>query len=798
MARSKRKKTATVENQGFKYLDVSSRKIVVWNADLTTTKKTKGVAVYDVKKMKLDDAIVKPTIRYAEGDEARAAEVEKEMLAYARKFAKHVYSVERIVVKSEKTRMPELVADVDPMDAVKLWMEKRPPLGGIPKNAVTVLISTYLKEVPKSKFERQMPEPVAVRSIFGESYGPFPETFCIDNISDGVHAVTARYKSSKGRSNRAGKSALMSAMELARYGTIGSVKQGIDKYIHSGKKFMIAGVGLENADGVVQKISRRIGKSGAKLMVDDNLTKQSDAHELFGRLTLDDFLRTQFVRAGDLHGLLAEGSTKIKTDMMRWHGLEGWGDVNKLITKDAGEIKTKLLHIEARTNSVAEYHEEAEIGIEQMQQQIKEAESEIEIMEASAGSVAERKLKYDELNKKLSKSVAISECLEVVKNSKQVKKKHKQLQDQLEKVESNLDEVNGRLSVLRGSLETSEKHLIKFSGNCPVDDAACPRVTEIVENANAIKNKCAKFQINIDKENKTRKGLNDKRHELQELVDDALDAVREVNIADEYLEEHGRTFDDIKKLENQVKKLDADETDDAFDLQDARNDLIDLKVTLKQYIERQEQIERDSKTHRQLLKELSMLQYAAFITGKTGIPAMQIENASQSIEGMANDVLEKMGMEYRLEFAFEEEVKTRLAGSCRNCGHVFDSDERKCPSCDEKRGNAFNDVFKPMVREGKYLQTFSQDSDGGKAILALAVRVALARHLGIVSLFLDEVDGHLDDANLEAFIRLVHRLITDGYFKQVFVISHKHRIAEAIASNILVLRHDRWSEVGWE
>jgi DNA repair exonuclease SbcCD ATPase subunit len=146
-----------------------------------------------------------------------------------------------------------------------------------------------------------------------------------------------------------------------------------------------------------------------------------------------------------------------------------------------------------------------------------------------------------------------------------------------------------------------------------------------------------------------------------------------------------------------------------------------------------------------------------------------------------------MGADHRVEFTFEEELKEK-ARSCRGCGHAYeDGKARKCPECGAERGMRVSDKLTVRVRDAGHLQSFDQDSGGGKALLAFAVRVALARFLGASVLFLDEVCAELDDENLKLLVETIHKLPEFG-FRQVFVISHRREVAEAMPRNIVVTR----------
>ena len=165
---------------------------------------------------------------------------------------------------------------------------------------------------------------------------------------------------------------------------------------------------------------------------------------------------------------------------------------------------------------------------------------------------------------------------------------------------------------------------------------------------------------------------------------------------------------------------------------------------------------------------------------------MIIESVLSGIESQANNLLGEMGVEHRLRFSFQKELKKKAA-ACQVCGRVFARGELKCKACDAPRGNEVSDTMEVKVVDAGKLQSFDQDSGGGKALLALVVRIALARFLGLRILFLDEVCSNLDAENLNSVVEMIQRLPDLG-FRQVFVISHRRDLLEQLNACVVITR----------
>ena len=778
-ARAKtKKKVSQVSKTKVRFVDAPELRMVEVVCDLVAGDSGEAVVV---RPRDFSGAIVKPVVRYAAGDEQAAERAAKSIVAALRKLAKHVYPVERVVVREREQRMPELTAKLQPLDALDVWLSRRPPPKTVNVADARRLVVDWLKDVPRELFEPVAVEPVVVRELFGENFMPFGGEFAVQ-LGRGVYAVVAEYVGARGRSNRAGKSALLAVLEGAAFGTVRGHSQRLERFVHDGEGRMLMGATLGWRDGNELRVARSVAKSGVKITIDGRSVKRDEAEGLFGGMSEADFARTVFVRADDLHGLLDQGSAQIKNDLMRWLGVAGWAEVNKRATDAVKHVRSAIGEAEVLVRQARERVEEGPPSGER----IAWLESELFKLDGSA----EDRLAGLRVERK--EAARHREAAEVAAGRNAAQKELREAKALADVAERTHDEAHVEVQKLRAELEKVDQERDGgFDGECPVDGAECPRAEEIRGNAEAWERKAKKLKREYERVYGEYKKVSGIALEARQRYRDAVAVMRDVNDAQAVVDA-GTGFRSLKKIDAEIARL--EKASGNADPGKLRNELDELRADAKEYGRAKKYVSDAEKGLRELRNKLSTLQYAAMVTGRAGIPAMQVENASGEIEGMANEVLRRVTTDFSLEFRFEEEVKTRKEAECRGCGRMFEKGERKCPVCGSERRNARRDVFLPMVREGGAVREFDLDSGGGKSLLAIAVRAALARFLGAVVLVMDEVDGRLDDANLRAFTRMV-RGLTEMGFEQVFVVSHRARVAESIENRIVVTRDGSESAV---
>ena len=153
-----------------------------------------------------------------------------------------------------------------------------------------------------------------------------------------------------------------------------------------------------------------------------------------------------------------------------------------------------------------------------------------------------------------------------------------------------------------------------------------------------------------------------------------------------------------------------------------------------------------------------------------------IENSLTSIEDWANIILMNLGSKMKVEFTTQKEVSSKET-HCSICGTPFATD--KCGNCGYGyRKNKIKDEIDLKISNGFGDYSFSQNSGGGKVLISLAVRLALAKVLSDKSkrcetLVLDEVFSSLDSCNRDSVSRMIFNTLNNLLgFRKVFVITH--------------------------
>jgi len=199
------------------------------------------------------------------------------------------------------------------------------------------------------------------------------------------------------------------------------------------------------------------------------------------------------------------------------------------------------------------------------------------------------------------------------------------------------------------------------------------------------------------------------------------------------------------------------------------------------------------------------LRYVAFMFGKNGIPSQEIENAFDEVEDDINFVLERWNTTLQIEFQPDRELQM-WEDYCIQCGWQFPKSTRTrtCESCDADRSKKRKDELQLRVLENGVDEGFHMESEGGKTMVSLSVRIGMTRlkqrqnHSRFNVLFLDEPDASLDKANKKAFVRLITKtLIKEFGFEQIFWISHDKEIQESIPNVLKVIRHANHSTTTW-
>ena len=782
---ARRRRSAEPEDERARFVDVASRKFAQFDVDLVEESPDDVLARCKGFALAATSAVVKLRVRYNRGDEEQANHVAAELQKAVGKTAHHVYRPELVAVGDRITRVPELDEQVEPMDAVRMWLKARPPKVH-DVESVEAELEAYLREVGdqagRGRLQIGLPP---VRSIVLENFMPF-EACEVDDVPDGVTGVVAVYDGEEGRSNRAGKSALLEAVVFALYGKARDVNT-LDEYVRRGADVMSVEV---HFDGWWVRRSRTASGQGT-LEIDGARWKVAEGEaEIVKRVGCgrEDFLRICFVGQGDLHGILGETSAEISQRIVGWLGVEVWYKVSGLVKADLGKRTAELDTATHRQGDEQRRVEENEVP----DAELSVAEAAVHEAEEAAKNAVDPEEAVRDLEKRLRTARRVWEAMKVAGTRQKWDHQVQSLQEDLNAARESVGEARTELGSRKAEADKCRRTARgQFTGKCPEDGGKCPRTDEINGNRDVVRKRLEKLEKEVGVVIAAVGDAQAVADGMQGKLDEARGKLRDATAADKVLAEEGKDAEDVAGLERSLAAARANvETGTGHqDLQVAvvrtRNALADLMAKRKVHDAAQDKVIKLVEEIKRLKNEVSMLRYLSVVVGRQGIPAMIVENALATLEGQANEVLSRMGTEHRLRFGFEAELKKK-AVECPECGRPFEKGERKC-SCGAERGNAKAERLEVRVEDGGREQSFDMDSGGGKALLSLAVRVALARMFGASMMSLDETDGPLDRENLRRLLTTLRELPTLG-IDQVFVVSHRQEVAESIGRNIVVRR----------
>ena len=193
---------------------------------------------------------------------------------------------------------------------------------------------------------------------------------------------------------------------------------------------------------------------------------------------------------------------------------------------------------------------------------------------------------------------------------------------------------------------------------------------------------------------------------------------------------------------------------------------------------------------------------------ESGIPARIVEGYLDDLATDANEFLERLGAEPRIEWRTWRHLQ-KWQRECRFCGcpdRVGRGDTATCQECGASWERARKEDFACVLKYGSKDAELASDSGGGKTLIALAVRFALSRLIARARgaeadmLVLDEPFAALDVVNRRAALDLVTGVLSSYGVRQVFLISHVADVQDSVGDIMTIVRDGGVSsvEVSWQ
>lgn len=765
-----RKRTNKVEDRNVKFISIPRRNMVVYNLDLTEPDEEDQIVLFtgdEIKQCK--DALVKLRVKYKRGDDNLVDDYVKSFLKTMDGVAKYVYQPEYIIVGDRKVKSEEFSNDLSIESLVDLWFDLYKPV--FDKDEILGIVNENLDGVDIG-FSK--PNPIVVLNHQIKNYMPF-------KFVDLDFSETNQSYIIKG-ANWSGKSSLVESLLFGIYGKGRELRLDSD-YINNNEDEMESKIVLMNTSNgskmeIVRKMTR---KSGSSIFIDGSKYKKKESKEYIDKfmgVDFTDFLNTQFVRQGDLLGILNSGGVTLQRHLMRWNNISFWSEVESNISKKINSLSEEMRML---INKEEELFENASLDV-WSDNKLEKQKKKLDDMKTSVFDKNEVKSAYADLKLFME----LKEVVDNISPKEELEKNDRKLNSSFSKLEKKLDDLKLKRHEYDVEIEKKKRYISGFDGVCPIDNCDCPRTVEIVNNDDDIRDCLDEIENNRKKVVSQIKKLSNK----MVSIEDDLDGVRNSLDTIDNFEKMGERFSDnheerMKKLEGLMKNIEENnyDEDDIFYLEN----LIECEIVRRN--KKQEAIDLKAsvvKKKRKQIDYLGKLRFAKLICGKTGIPFLQLENSVKLIESQTNKILETMGVDLRLEFSFENEL-TRKSDYCYSCGFVYKDKKQKDCVCGEKRGRAKSDEISINTRVGNKLISFEQNSTGGKSIISLAVRVAMIRMLGLKMLISDEVCASLDDRNVDLLINMLNVFFDFG-IDQIMMISHRSNILDSNTNVINVVR----------
>lgn len=748
-----------------------------------------------------EGAIVKPSVIYDAQNEDAVRAMVGEFVKRLKTIAKHVYKPIYTAIKGE-VRLKELEVDVAPLEAFDAWVMTKKNLDGDFIERAREVLASYFSSGVMRYFGK--PNSFMVREIGAHDFMPFKGTNTAVGLGRGVYSISAEYDGLEQGSNRAGKTALLRAFLTALFGENRSdlgVGEKFEREIHDGADASQVMAMVETESGERIRIARgRDIKGKTSIEINGKRFKGGDAESyVYTRLNLtrDDLVKSAFIQPGDLHGIITARGKKLYDDMLRWLGIGYWNEVNAELMVKHKEFKHEL---QTRGLGLAECREVVD--------KKGDYQDILLVEKAKLDELEKAHLEYRQAREwrgGIESRIAIAKKWDtyagfttaalldpVYKRYGSYAKAFDAYTEEYDAANEQTAKCQRQLDLAVREIQQYKAWLRDFDGGCPVDGESCPRKDEINSANDSLKDKIKKRKFEHDRLTERYTKLAIAENRAKEEREHMRRLKHKEKSAREFIDSHRKeNVSDLEKaledFEKRVKEFDKNE------LEECRRRYKKLLAKDAHVEHCEETLREGEKKYRVLSRKVALYQFLVMATGKNGIPSFQIENAVGTIEGFANLVLEKMDAPHRLKFVFQKKSSKKEV-ECSACGTPYEKGDRHCQACHKERGHAIIDDMSFRVMEGGREQAFEQDSAGGRALLALALRISLAKFLGISVLFLDEVCGSLDEVNLKALIRMLNWL-PDAGFKQVFVISHRRAVVETLLNRIVIKRFDGWSKI---
>lgn len=604
-----------------------------------------------------------------------------------------------------------------------------------------------------------------------------------------AYAVLAQYERNPERSNWAGKSALLEAIDFAINGRLNPKRgMGADGWISDG-----AGEGMVQVSFVGDRATtiRRERKRGKSTKVTYDGAAKDDAEAALRRdvgLSEVDFLATCFVQQRQMARLVL-AKPEERMDVIRaWFQLAPVESAEGIAAGEAGARMARYNELHTRSQTLAElYKKMCPEGSLTALDKVRQDAVQAHLAAVMVRKEAEKQLHAAEQSQKIGALEAQYDV--VVQEGTELRAKvdaanEKELLQHRDYTGKQMQIVAENLGMTKRAYYDLEKVAAgQFDGKCPLSQIECP----------------ARQQINAGRE-QHRARAQKARGEANQLVKLNAEWTEKYQHAEAALQEHTRQVARLETLRSQVSRL-KEELERAGDVapvdpvpyREVVKRAMDEEATAKSAVDNatfvyskaheahdqwcaveheKELVQKDARPHLEAAKVLRAAQRRI------------AETALSEIAEGANAMLAESGIDLEIDVTWTREGKG-LASTCDTCGAAFSTSARvKACVCGAARGH--NLVNKLEV-------ALSDQSGAAEDLAGAALQFAGASWLradrgsawGVA--LIDEPFGQLDGSNRKALAMHFAALLKSRYgFEQAFIIAHHSAALDALPGRILV------------
>jgi len=660
------------------------------------------------------------------------------------------------------------------------------------------------------------------------NFGPFRGEHRVDFRGRKTIGVAGRHVLNKEKSNRVGKSFLLESIRYALYGKHRMRTE--TELITNGEKHMwvrYEGTLSNGKDFTVERGRNADGKGYLEVSDFEGAGQKKGQEALDILLAIDDkdFDSIFFCRPDELHSFMEAGPTEQSRKMRSWAGIDRWKVYEDAAAELLAVAEKELLETYDDIDGLEEQLEDAD----QLQEALTGAKAQLETASARQKKASVQLEKVRNLLSKLDDRSSLESNLETITDALETllekentytsaKAQKKKDEARLKKVKAGLvdletfekekEEAQQEVWRLETSLQTWAE-AGERGGVCPILSEKCDRIGKetVEEQKKEARDALKAARTALEAVKRKAEGLSGLKRE-KTLLEARIAQNGRVKAPD--LSKREGLLARQKKIEADLEAIDESKRTKYEDLESKCQKALDAAD--KEVSETQESIgalkERKRKTEeasRKITKlekaaegqetKVKDLRFVRYMFGKDGIPSHELESMFGEIEERVSRNLSRLGSELTVHLSPVKVLK-KMEPVCPACGYEWESPSKsgKCPDCKRERKNATKDELQFEFTEGEKVTKFYGDSGGGKVIISLAVRIAIAdlraRRSGTTAKFfiLDEPFIHLDEVSRATVTStLLGKFRRDIGVDRLFVISHVPEIRDAVEDILYVV-----------